>query len=373
MIRSFLPVGQGAFYTEQFECGVNVVYDCGSSTSKSCVEKQIRSVFEPQEKIQAVFISHFHEDHMNGLPFLLSYCNVERIYLPYLTEDEILLTRLLNRLENAESPFLLGMLEDPLHEIQNCTEKNNTITPELFYVLPVDTHMRPDIPFSSISSGEPVLLFASESEQKHKKGWIYVPYNFQNTRRSSLFFKGLKKNGYDKKTLASYLETSDIFSYDWDDIKRIYQKYAPGSLNSNSLVVYSGPLTPDHRQIRPYRFFMPDLTEPQTGRRTGYPDGCLYLGDYDAGTTENWDTLTGELSAYMSSVGTVQVPHHGSMHNYNEELSCGQFVLIISAGYQNKYKHPHTKVLKDMLMKKVIHFWVTEQTGSMVQFQIEEE
>ena len=156
---------------------------------------------------------------------------------------------------------------------------------------------------------------------------------FQNTRKQAIF-KGLNKNGYDKKTLQAYLETSIIFSYDWDDIKRIYRN-APGSLPTPA-VVYSGPLTPDHRQIRPYRFFMPDLTEPQSGRRTGYPDGCLYLGDYDAGTKENWDALTGELSAYMPSVGTVQVPHHGSMHNYNEELSCGQFVLIISAGCQNK-------------------------------------
>ena len=100
MIRSFLPVGQGAFYTEQFDCGVNVVYDCGSSTSRSAIEKQIACTFEPREKIQAVFISHLHEDHINGLPFLLSHCCVERLYLPFLTEEEILLTRLIARLEN---------------------------------------------------------------------------------------------------------------------------------------------------------------------------------------------------------------------------------------------------------------------------------
>ena len=95
MIRSFLSVGQGAFYTEQFDCGMNIVYDCGSSTGKSAVEKQIADTFEPREKIQAVFISHLHEDHINGLPFLLSYCCVEKIYLPFLTEEEILLTRLI--------------------------------------------------------------------------------------------------------------------------------------------------------------------------------------------------------------------------------------------------------------------------------------
>ena len=37
MIRSFLPVGQGAFYTERFnnvDGPINVVYDCGSYTDE---------------------------------------------------------------------------------------------------------------------------------------------------------------------------------------------------------------------------------------------------------------------------------------------------------------------------------------------------
>ena len=40
MIRSFLPVGQGAFYCEQFMWNfeterINIVYDCGSSTNRN--------------------------------------------------------------------------------------------------------------------------------------------------------------------------------------------------------------------------------------------------------------------------------------------------------------------------------------------------
>lgn len=34
MVRSFLPVGQGAFYTEQFDDGTTVIYDCGSEWMK---------------------------------------------------------------------------------------------------------------------------------------------------------------------------------------------------------------------------------------------------------------------------------------------------------------------------------------------------
>ena len=46
MLRSFLPVGQGAFYLERFEINgekTNVVYDCGSLTDVKIVEKEIRA------------------------------------------------------------------------------------------------------------------------------------------------------------------------------------------------------------------------------------------------------------------------------------------------------------------------------------------
>lgn len=48
MIRSFLPVGQGAFYCEQFGGfaeteRVNIIYDCGSSTNVKLVEEQIKN------------------------------------------------------------------------------------------------------------------------------------------------------------------------------------------------------------------------------------------------------------------------------------------------------------------------------------------
>ena len=83
MIRSFLPVGQGAFYCEQFMWNfeterINIVYDCGSSTNVKLVEEQIKNNFEKDEIIHAVFISHLDEDHINGIPFLLKYCKVKK-------------------------------------------------------------------------------------------------------------------------------------------------------------------------------------------------------------------------------------------------------------------------------------------------------
>lgn len=86
MIRSFLPVGQGAFYCERFrdlleDKSINMVYDCGSSNGKVVIEREIAKSFRKGETIHALFISHFHDDHINGIPFLMKHCNVENIYI----------------------------------------------------------------------------------------------------------------------------------------------------------------------------------------------------------------------------------------------------------------------------------------------------
>lgn len=87
MTRTFHSVGQGAFYTEVYD-GFNVVYDCGSSTGHNLVTNEIKKEFHEKEKIDLLFISHFHEDHINGLDFLLDYCDVKYIILPLQYEED---------------------------------------------------------------------------------------------------------------------------------------------------------------------------------------------------------------------------------------------------------------------------------------------
>ena len=92
MLRSFLPVGQGSFCLEQFKNGenkINIVYDCGTSTKSFDINKEIRANFDKGEDILIVFISHLHEDHVNGLEYLLNYCNVKNIIFPLTSVDII--------------------------------------------------------------------------------------------------------------------------------------------------------------------------------------------------------------------------------------------------------------------------------------------
>lgn len=59
MKRMFLPVGQGALHVERFSVG-----------------------------------EHLHEEHINGIPFLMERCHVKRVYLSLISPVVLALMRL---------------------------------------------------------------------------------------------------------------------------------------------------------------------------------------------------------------------------------------------------------------------------------------
>lgn len=67
---------------------------------------------------------------------------------------------------------------------------------------------------------------------------------------------------------------------------------------------------------------------------------------------------------YWDSIGCVQVPHHGSKHNFNPKLLEFRCIYVISAGFSNRYRHPHESVVKQFLFNHVMPYIVTEKDES---------
>lgn len=100
--REFHPVGQGAFYSEQIYSDNNVfemVFDCGNApkhNKKSTIkaDSELSKYFKCRTqnndwKIDLLFISHFHADHIS---FLIKYrrkYQVKNLIIPLLTPQEI--------------------------------------------------------------------------------------------------------------------------------------------------------------------------------------------------------------------------------------------------------------------------------------------
>lgn len=378
MIRSFLPIGQGAFYLECFKRHdaqpINVVYDCGSLNGEKIVKAEICGNFQKEEDISGVFISHLDRDHINGLPYLLQYCNVKNIFLPLITEKNrkwLLLKDLVesSSLNPSETDFVRKFLQDPYTAILEITH-----TPPVIYYIYETDQMQTDLfPLSNhvqyLRSGQNVADYIFSSVHYNTNDdfeWKYIPYNFNEKKNLEYLIKALYTQlgkNYSCEELSVMIKKDQRIR---TEVKAAYKK-VPGSFNINSMTLLS--MTEDRvkYQYPDYRCCFPFCN------CFTVPNGCLYTGDYDTNHQSNWEQLMSAYEDYMEYIGCIQVPHHGSRYSYNHGLSelvrCQYYV--ISAGEKNSFRHPHGSVIRDILMAHKLPMIVTEQRSNMVHFIVE--
>ncbi len=370
MVRSFLPVGQGAFYCESFKGflakneNINIVYDCGSATNVELVERQIRHTFYEGEDIHAVFISHLHDDHINGLEYLLKYCNVKNIFFPLLTPKEKIYLSLYNIVYGANPEgFTVTFINNP-NAVVRATEKETT----LYQIAPPKEE---DVYYDNsniqvLESGFNVTEIISESfEIKAPWGdWFYIPFNFRHKDRTNMLQKELTR--LFKKECVDLYDLQDIWQNGSDYMRRrIQEAYTrvSGYFNTNSMVLFSGT---NEKHAFQHMVF-PHILEPRhviTYNRK--KSGCLYTGDYDASGEKKFKELYEEYKTYWEYIGCLQIPHHGSRYNYNRNFSTLNAYHIISASKKNRHQHPHSYVIKDLLLNNSYPYIVSEDVGSAV-------
>ncbi len=375
MFREFCAVGQGAFYRETFKGkgeNINVIYDCGASPCKKCVKREIERVFEKGEIIHALFISHFHEDHVNGIPFLIQHCNVKRIFFPLLSEENKILLKIKLYIEDQDS-FAYKFIEDPKKAIGNI-EKESLDYNEPILIGVLEGEQRNDVEQIDVEDNMITcdeVIHSGENVSEKIDGrlvnieWSYIPYNFRQEDRIKALKVELSKQGIKMEDLIkSGLKKDEKML---KDIKKVYVKVVR-NFNSNSMTLFSGVLETCigqwyHETWISFRraFFGCQLYKHLSGDIS-----CLYTGDYDASGDQMFNELKDKYNQYWSSIGCIQIPHHGSRHNHNIKLIEKGRCYIISAGYKNKYNHPDPQVIKEICLEGGIPLIVTEKTSSIV-------
>lgn len=378
MIRTFHPVGHGAFYTERFYDETEVpiftaVFDCGCfETAKAgrCshmyeerIENEIRQAFVKKEEIDVLFISHLHTDHINGVIELLSHCKIKRIILPAL-EDGVITDAVLYNFVNC-----LGFNGDTFSFLD-----------QLFN----DSFEVPIISIKSEKSEEECEIEKVNKRTEKGSGthfayndyWTYIPINVESGNATDIIKEleqaaGMNTGELHPNSKVDYHKVKEaVEQIGIKRCKEIYEKYYGDKHNSYSMVVFS---------CKKGCF---DKNCARECHRIGKVPmscflNCLYMGDFEASPTfpkrnKNYESLK---DAYQSAkvkytkIGILQVPHHGSKNNLNSELYKTGKMCIISAESDDKYKHPDLEVLDKIQQERSIPVIVTENPKTMQKFE----
>jgi len=99
--------------------------------------------------------------------------------------------------------------------------------------------------------------------------------------------------------------------------------------------------------------------------------GCLYTGDFEANGSQKWTSLKAHYRKYWGNIGLMQLPHHGSKHNFNRGIAMMNAIFFVCAGYRNAHGHPHDSVVSFMQLTGKPFYWVNEESISCLKFEID--
>ena len=379
--RFFHPVGQGAFYSERHEyheypgSTLNIVYDCGTeymNRGKKGIRGVVTQSFSKQDVIHILFISHFDYDHISLIKLLKDTVNrIERVVIPLLDKKEtIFLANIYRALEENEEgkekeAHLAELVSDPkeffgegthVFLVQPSTEKENGEKATI-WLSKSDPEENP----KEIPSGSPLIL-------KNYGDWVFVPYNHLNKKRGEDFRAKLQADGIDVEKLEDphYVLDEDVRQ----KIKACY-KEIDGGINQNSMFLYSGPSV--GKGVSMY-FWGGGIRWDHNYHWSCFYDhyfnsdrvACLYTGDGDLGDGDlNKVNARAVYKDYWKFIGTIQIPHHGSLPSFNDDVLKEEYLLCpISVGKNNSYGHPSQSVISQILFYRCCPILVTEDVCS---------
>lgn len=385
MKRYFFPVGQGAFYCERFPEGefgraVNVVYDCGTISGLNQLKAIVDRTFEAKEQIDALFISHLHEDHINGIPFLMARCRVKRVYLPLMPPIDLSLMRLdfetrprpippTDKVLSEESAlaasrFVRNMLENPPKALKDLAQDNGYDTEVVELASASVGLVFPASQTQGVHELSEAIL-SIESATPISESWCFKTFCIRN----DMAVQSVKDNfaatfgGQATPERIAELLTTEPKGKTKKDIRSLYCKIK-GKFNSHSLTMYSGSPDLTRRQKRAASCLDDGLSSVyEVPDNSG--SGCLYTGDFEASNPCHWDQLKTAYKNLWPNIGCVQVPHHGSYRNFNSKFVGMEAYSVISAGFGNTYHHPSQSVLAKYQRKNRFPFVVSQDPRSM--------
>ena len=399
--RTQWAVGHGGFHsgivqTEDGGSQITWIYDCGtSSSSKPLTEEfnlfQDRLTYHNHEaKLDFLFLSHFHEDHVGGLGRIVRRkVQISHIFAPLLGPLERLIA--LGASDDPTDPddldFYLTLIADPARALSDLADTVTFVIPGSENVtqgdIPEDTPEPTEDEFS-LSSETPALSSASASANTTdatttistdggRTIWVLEPYVLKELDSEATLqafrlelssrlkmephvLDGKLSSSEEILHLIKSPSTRSKFRQAYESLLK--NSELPADLNLTSLCLYAGPANGTHRTWRsrwPIHDVAPENTRDWADRHEvgawTLRGGWLHTGDASLQHTGRRQDFLAFYTRRLPHVGAFLLPHHGADASFDAELlrAMGSDPLCIAAakpGHGAKgWNHPGHSVM----------------------------
>lgn len=360
LTRRFHAVGQGLFCSEIVEDGNfkhTVVYDCGTESEDRFLQSETKNLARlvKDRRIDILFLSHLHDDHISGVHRLLHDFYVKKVVLPCLTPFQIIRVYLYaNGMVTSSKGERFGdnaveLIKKVLR--QRKEHGDSKIFDEIpVFVESISNYDREDALTNGIHDINAYKTYISNhniyavNTPSNGTTIEYIPFNIENTK--SLVFNIAVKYFYPNLlkeltvgNLGQLINTGLLL-----ELAKLY-KCIFGNLNESSMSVLSHVLRPD-KNI-----------------------DCLYTGDYSCKADKAATLLRKYYYKEWHKIAYIQVPHHGSKNDNPVELysnNCHE--CVVSYGIPNKHQHPHKDAIKVIVKKTKNHLNHLTNGGTTLSF-----
>ncbi|MGS6472831.1 hypothetical protein ACUS6C_04185 [Pseudomonas aeruginosa] len=402
--QTFHPVGHGTFHTGRARYhgepgSFSWVYDCGSkrrSTLAPAIQAFSRSLRGTHSQIDLLVISHFDDDHVNGVESLLATCSVKWLALPYTDLASRLAQAAAVNDEPCSSSTALFQL-DPVQwlavrglsdRVENLLFVEGGPAPDT-PPEPEPQSDDPDWPRRPSSREDENLKRPAEREEPHdvrstNLEELVTPLNTSGSAGAAAPRLALLQHSQPVHALGPDLEfmfynsdQPDMCRTSLNGVRIARRSKAPLAQVEAEILQLTQQLQigqPGVKPRRPWRAKLRDVYDRHFGKsgqaRNNIslclmtrvygplcePDclicwegtASLCLGDLTV-TAATINSMQRHFAHRWSGLAAVQIPHHGSRHSWSRGNACHfNSPLFIHCVPDESQRHPHPTVEEDI-------------------------